>query len=443
MPLIYSFILAAIYYGTHDAIDFAYKMLNQFILSKNTTNKFYLGGDGVQVLSNRWLTFLFGFLSQQHFFSDFSTTKTVKTILKFGYIIGPIVLVVGAFAMLKVQFSTIKMSRQNKLYLSMYILILLIVVLQYFIGKATYYTQAKGAQNVLIYVYLLMILPLAMLNTAMKEGMKVRFLANFLKIMLVCFIFILFIIRIPYTVRLAFGLDRGVILEPSFFSESNKILQQDRNAYVLIEPRKSADTYLVNQTFFGRKIIITKNLVLQVYITPFVDSFKQILGSDLINSNDIPHLWIMYANCKSNQMNNDCHWESHKISEYQKPVLFLFANDYEKNFLSQFLYSHSKNIGVFSLVNNGSAVIFMPSTGGTVEVTIQPKEKKDYDKIFTEILDYIHMSELHKYVNLSRQNDSFILRYSFPQTNSSSLYTLVRLKENYLINVRSNNQDLI
>ena len=58
-----------------------------------------------------------------------------------------------------------------------------------------------------------------------------------------------------FAYQLAYQHERCGILESSFFSKVGDIKRKDNEAFVLFEPRKSADLYISIQPFFGMKMV--------------------------------------------------------------------------------------------------------------------------------------------------------------------------------------------
>lgn len=440
----------AAYYGASQSLELAGLLLNQFTgLGKGFEHvKGFLGGSSVGVFSMQGLTLLFGFLSQQHFQPFVLEIPVINVINHVGVVLGMLVVVLGAIIMWRIYRSPFKLQDKIKLYLLIYITLLATVSFQYYLGKPSYYTQSKAAQNVMPYLYLLMVLPFAVALLAMKEGMKIKRLTLAIAILLIGFLCALIPARVVYTIKLAYSLDRSMIIEPSFFAESQRLLAQDSNPYVLIEPRKSADLYLTTQPFFNHRQIITRDMAMLAYVNYDLANpqFKPVVGSDIIKNQDIPHLWFMRAFCENKfypLTAQTCQWKAERIVEYKIPTLLMFADNYEKNYNQRIVSSHSTKREIFSILTNGSAMLFIPAgEGGKVDVLIQPQDESTYKQQLIEITERVKNNEFGKSVRLKTDGKNISLNYYFAKLSSPALYTISHLKGGYWLNVKLNNRDI-
>lgn len=289
-------------------------------------------GDKLAIFSREWLSFLFGFVSQQHISPFIAEISLVVKIIMAGIFLGGAALFIGFMIMCRV-FLSKTFKNKNWFLLSLYLLTLFTVVAQAFLGNASLYFQAKGAQNVLIYLYAAMLLPLGVGLHATNAGLKIHKAIKVMTITLVLFSVTLLIPRMVYTTQLAFGMERGDILESSYFAAAKKIKNADPEAFVLFEPRKSADLYISMQPFFGKKFVSTRHLILsQETLHPSDNMWlgKIVLASDLIEIKDLPHLWTINSHCKD-KSNRRCKWQTERLINRHSPSVLLFANDYTRN----------------------------------------------------------------------------------------------------------------
>lgn len=442
--IIFSFGLLAIWYAMSATINLAVMMVHQFMQagyfqsSAGAARKAFLG-DSVPVFSLHWLTLAFGFLTQQNFYPFAEESAIINGIIKYiGIMAALFVLIAGSGIMLRV--------KSKKMYLLIYLLALLTVIVQLCIAQSTSYTQAKGVQNIIVYLYIVMLLPFVILVSS-EARTKLKRITTIFCYALACFIFTLFAARMTYTAKLAFGHDRSIIVESSYLSEVQKVLQQDNHAYVLVESRKSADLYLTAQPLYGNRMIPTKDLILLAYVGPYQNAkFKQVLGSDLITTSDLSHLWVMHAECKhkSKKWNiKHCMWEATKVDEQQIPAIFIFGAQYEKNYGNRSLTNNEKNLAMFSFIGNGSAMLLLPANGGSVEVTLQPRVPTDYEKLHAEISDRVKKGEFGKQVRLIAHGGNIKLNYIFPVSKASTLHTISQFTGEYWLNAKVNGKDVV
>lgn len=407
--------------------------------------KHWFLGESLPIFSFEWFSFLFGFLSQQHFQPYATESPVINYIIGFGIVAGFITLINGLVIMFQLYRPKDEIIKETKSYYCVYGIIIITTILQFYLANSSLYTQAKGAQNVLVYFYLLFLLPLVLGNIALKKGINVRKTVLCFNIVFSLFIISLVIPRVAYTFKLAFNYDRSAILESSFFSEAEKIRKLDTQAFVLFEPRKSADLYISGQPFFGAKMVPTRYLVLQnVIIQPDNRWLTQkVLGSDLINLGNLAHVWQLKSECKvtSNILGiTSCVWHKEKLLDRHEPALLLFGDDYQRNFGERSISNDArdtKNIGLFSYIRNGSAMLFIPvGEKKQVEVLMESRDETQFTNMRNEILTRFNQGEFGKQVTVSTQGRFVKLLYQLPKTALPSFILIAHYEGEYWLNVK-------
>ena len=214
---------------------------------------------------------------------------------------------------------------------------------------------------------------------------------------------------------------------------------------MLFEPRKSADLYISIQPFFGARMMATRHLAIKKEkYDPTKQQFigNYILASDLITPNDLPHLWMLQAECTHQwaSLNKDkCKWNHQKLTDLSQPTLLLFGDDYEKNAQERPLFSHSTDTRLFSYLRNGSTMLYLPSEGGEVEVTMQPRDQNNFATMLKEISNRVKQNEFGTHVHLASNGENIKLLFKFPNSKTSSLQLISRFSGEYWINVTYNN----
>lgn len=434
------FWLFAVFVGSAKSIHLADRLFATFagIKDRNAFPIDYLG-QPLSFLSFQVLSFVFGFLSQQHFYPLATESTLVNIVVGIGIVAGLIMFIVGACIVFK-KTNSVRLSGQNKFYFVVYLALIFTVVLQLCFGHSSLYTQAKGAQNVLVYLYVAMLLPLVFKNEIQVKNTNLMKMQNIFKVALVLFILALLTAHIAYTARLAFNQDRGVILESSYFSEAKKITQSDLKAFVLFEPRKSADTYISIQPFFTLRMVPTRYLALNKYslLQHQKTVLSDVLVSDLISTQDLSHLWTLNADCK---MKPRCVWKAEKLLDQHEAKTIMLANDYERNFDERALTKTSQEKAMFSYMRNGSVMLFLPQGDGDVNVTIQPQNMADYAGMLNEASAKAKNGEFGK-VNVSSDGENIYLNYHFVGNNEPSLKLIVYASQAFFVNVKLNNRSV-
>lgn len=433
----------AIWVGSHWSLTFIKLLISGAFDEKAHT---YLN-DSLPIFSLQWLSFTFGFLSQQHFQPFAAEYAVVNYIVSVGVTIGFIALLVGGILIAKVISSKVILNSKKKFYTTLYVTSILVVLIQLYLGHSSLYFQAKGAQNVLICLYLILLVPLALGSLASQEGLKIQFYMVFLSIALLLFLSTLFVARAVYTTKLGFTKDRSTILESSYFAEAKKIISADANAFVLFEPRKSADLYVGVQPFFKNRMVPTRSLAIQKELYN-VDGWKKylVLASDLIELNDLPHLWTLNSVCKekSSMLHTyQCQWKAEKLLEQRIPKLLLFADDYERNFGQKQLIKNDIVPMTVSYLRNGTAMLFVPqNVGGNLEVIMQPRDEIQYVKMLQEITTRLKNGEFGKNVALTSDGLNIKLAYKLAVMHSSMLKLIAHSDKEYWLNVKLDNNEI-
>lgn len=406
-------------------------------------NNFFMG-DRIELFSWNWLSFYFGFLSQQHY-SPFSREfGWLIEVVHIGVVSGIFVLVLGAALMISI-YRKKDLDNTLKSFIALYLLLILIVAVHMFLTQSSIYVQAKGAQNVVSCIYLILLIPIALgLSDIDLSSRKIT------KALLVgCIIFItsLAMPRLIYTLKLGAGHDRSFILGPSYFKAALKIRNLDTTPFVLFEPRKSADLYLGNQPFFGVKAISTRHLVLQkLNMEARPVSSSVVLGPDLIRPNDVPHLWILRAERKDRWPSLrvfDYEWQSERLIDFKSPRVLLFAHDYEQDFGEREIDSKINKVGIFSYLRFGAAMLYLPEgSNGNLEVIMEPREANDYQKMAAEIQDRLKSGELGGDVVVNANGKQITLNISVATSEEPRLCTIARYNGKFWLSVMLDGKQL-
>jgi hypothetical protein len=400
-------------------------------------------GDRIPPFSLRWLTFAFGLVSQQHLQPFAAETPWVLHVIHFGVLLGVAALVLGAIAMLEWWSPRGRRVAGDRFYLALYVVMAAIIAGHLYLAQAYVYTQAKGAQNVLVLVFALLVLPLAVRLRALDQGGRPGALTMVLGIALVSFAGTLVIPRMVYGLRIARVQDRATILEPSYFSQARWLRTQDLDAFVLFEPRKSADLYVSNQSFSGARMVPTRHLALtRMNFETKPPVGERIDGSLLIRPEDIPHLWTLSASSADGGRTYE--WKARRLVERKSPGLLLFADDYERDYGERARSPDAHDVGIFSYMRNGSAMVFLPAgEGGSVEVTLAPRDAADHGRLADEVSKRVAKGEFGSAVRMHDDGTFVTLSYSLPKEDGPRLATVARFSGEYWLNVRLDGKDLL
>ncbi len=420
--------------NSQKSIAFVKGLLLEFL---SQTKSIYLG-DQIPYLSMQWLGFLFGFLSQQHYYPFASEKIFVKLIIALGVISGILILLIGLWVVTQIR---PKESSRPYFYLAIYVTASLIVCSHLYVSGNSLYTQAKGAQNVLVYFYLVILLPLALGLAHPEATPLMRKALKLMKLLTIILILSLLVPRSYYLSKLSANEDRASILDFSYFKESSKILEIDPNAFVLFEPRKSADLYISIQPFAGSRMVPTRHLALESLQRDAAGITKktQTLALDLIKNEDISALWVL-RNKKTDAGNR---WVSERLMYQQEPYLLLSAHNYERSLEERVVHLQSGQTGRFSYLRNGVASLYVPSgKGGQLEVTLEPRDRKDYTEMVKNIEDQLAAGKLSGVLALKKDGTLLRLTYRILVQGQPILKRIAHYSGEFWLNVKLNGEDL-
>ncbi len=438
--------------------------LNVAVQYRHGVDEFF--GVRESIFSIEWLTFFFGALSQQHFEPLVHVYPIITWILPWCVYSGLTVLLIsfalstGLLGPVITGRLTDSSNRQLVVFSTIvYFFSLFVVFVHHFLAQSSLYTQAKGAQNVLVVLYVCMLLPFALAYKLYQDGYRRRWLkivGLVSSVALAVFSIGLIVPRIVYTLMIAFGLGRSSILEPSYFSRAEEILRQDKEAFVLVEPRISADAYLGIQPFAGARMVPTRYLALSVLHNRYIEgkwiefTQRNVVGSDVIVSEDLGHLWSLAAKRVGTRgfgegfEGGNYEWEKERLAEVKEPRLLLFGYDYEAFYGERPRSSRSDDKGWFTFFRNGSAMIVMPTNSKvrSIEAKVQPRDGAYFGVMVRELTRWLEKAG-GGWNARSDTSESFLnIRYEVPSKAEAQLVPLVRYEGEFWMNVRIDGAEL-
>ncbi len=426
-------------------------------------------GDAIPVFSPQWFAFFFGSLSQQHFSPFINVPPSVTGIVQLANFFGILLFCLSFIVSLCLlwivakELTTGESTRRLVVFtLVLYFVSVGILVIHQLVAQSSLYTQAKGAQNVLVVLYVCMLLPFGAAYKLHRDGYRMRWIKIIALPYAISgsgFLIGLGVLRVLYAVMLGCGLGRSTVLESSFFARAAEILDADREAYVLIEPRTSADVYLNIQPFTEARMIPTRYLGLKSVKSVFsgsrwlrhdVDMNK--LGSDYLNVRDLPHLWSLSAKKVGTRgfgegfEGGKYEWEKERLVEVKEPRLLLFGYDYEAFYGERARSSRSEDKGWFTFFRNGSALMVLPAHGETkrIELKLQPRDSVNFGPMVKEVRSWTDTATLAKRFlqGIDTLGGFITLRYEVPAAGEAKIVALVRYWGEFWMNVRIDGAEL-
>lgn len=397
-------------------------------------------GEQISYVSLEWTSFLFGFLSQQHHPPFAEKLNAVRAVVGLGVICGVLALCIGALIMCMVRKSNWQLTVSLRSYVTIYFAAILIVIVNLYLSGSTLYTQAKGSQNILIYFYLVLLLPLAVSSRSVESKWMAK-LVRSLRMLLVVFAAALLIIHTTFVLRLAWNFDRSTILGPSFFSRVEEIHELDGNAFILFEPRKSADSYLGALPFAEKRMLTTRHLSYQFVErhSPERATVTTVLGPDLIRPSDIPHLWMVWAEKKDRWPSLrvfDYEWQSERLIDLKDPLVLLSGDDYERDFGERDVDRETTKARTFSYLRNGVAMLYLPEGNyGSLEVILEPRDAINYEEMALEIERRLKSGEFGADVVANANGKQITLNMSVAASGEPRLRTIARYSGEFWLSV--------
>jgi hypothetical protein len=320
--------------------------------------------------------------------------------------------------------------------------------------------QAKSAQYLLLSVYFVMLLPMLLffkqdnLNESLKIWKSWKSNPQFAYVcILLCFSVFLWIPRMVYVDRIALHKDRSSIIEPSFFSEAERIKREDENPFVIFEPRISADVYFPFQSLAGYRLVPSRHLVLQGIVDKGVaylqDKTISRLPSDFISEEDLSHLWKL----RSSKIEGKFKWQGEKLIHKTTPDLIFTGYDYQRDYgiksrskrNGDLLVSDDK--GMFSYLRNGTVMIYLPSGGPFhLEVKIYNRDPANIENLkllSKEVEKRASAGEFKSLYSFEEREGVITLLFDFEASKNSRFTLVSRFSSEYWFNARLDGKEMI
>jgi hypothetical protein len=396
----------------------------------------YMGAP-VEAFSAKWFAFAFGLLSQQHVMPLVAQIGVVDLAMRAAAVVGLACVLGGMWVLVRAQAAgTLRpMGREAALYA----LALVFALAHLYMVRKSMYTQAKGAQNVLLLVYAVMVIPIAF---AAQGQARMR---RFLVALMAALIALSLVPRATYMLRFAGGFDRTSILEASYFEEAQRIRRTDPRAFVLVEGRVSADLYAASQPFFGARMLPTRHIVIKKADLQTGPYGVVATVPDFIAPEDLPHLWLLrphrepkwrwlealpYVSGYLTRPSYRTTWHAERLADAGRPTVILTGDLYER--ASERTARSAMAIGPnapagFAGIRNGFVTIFVPAQIAAV-VTLEARPAAGV--------------EPGADAKITSTGDALKMEYALPAASHAAFRVVARCRAECLVRVQVDGKDV-
>jgi hypothetical protein len=429
-----------------------------FSLSTSKEILMYMGAP-VPTFGTQWFAFVAGLSSQQHFMPYSGEYPPYYEVLHLGSAAATIAFVLGLAAMARWAAQHRVSWRPALQDGAIYAAALVTVVVHIVLVRSSLYTQAKGAQNVLVLIYVLLLLPLALLMRDVPQSGLALWLRRGIVASLVALSTALLFVRVQYAERMGLQLDRSGILEASYFDEARRIRAADPQALVLFEPRKSADLYMSNQPFFGGRMLPTRDLVLQKSITKPGGAYdsRVAMAVEFVDPDNLAHVWTLraarrerfwwlhyiYERIPSTPVPYLYEWRAERLLDHKEPVLVLSGDGFERPYGKLPLgIEKSGEPALFSFMRNGVISLYIPpGAAPRVDIELHPRQG-EYPLLEGPVRQRFEAGEFGPEARFSATGKVVRLSYQLPRAEAPTLRTIMRHKGEFFVNVKVDGRDL-
>jgi hypothetical protein len=418
-----------------------------------------LFGDSVKIGSGEWLSFLFGSLSQQHYPPFAVLSATVLSMTRLASVAGLVLLFMGTCVAFVALAQTIRTRHEGKFEnakrataAALFSLAAIATIAHLAIVQTSMYTQAKGAQDVLpLVLVVLLVVPFGVLWSGASAFPGSRSLGLLMGAILVVFLCGLAVPRVSFALKLSRQQDRATVLEQSAFDQAAIIEHKDPLALVLFEPKNVSDIYVNTQAFFGYRMVPTQYLVLQ-QSDDGLNAKRASSALQFVAADDLQHLWTLSArrvreqSCVFNLV-YDCpryEWMAVEVALTGKPELLLAGNQSTRFLLYQRLLRGSPDLGWFSYLHSGDgAVVIPPSTQPhNINVVVRPSTESQAGHVRSETFAFLDQLPLvHELAPVGNDDD---IAYSLmvPASREPTYVPVISTSSELLVNVRVDGMEL-
>lgn len=392
-------------------------------------------GEKLAVPSRDWLAFVVGLISQQHIAPLVKEPTWLGLDLAIGIAFAGAAFALGIALFARAAIRAPLLDPGRRYCLLLYATLVIVVTMHMYAANSYIYMQAKGAQNVLPFIYAVMVLPLALVQSRDRVG---RLMSFALAACLLALFVALLVLRLEFGRRIAYESDRSTIVEASYFAAASRVRAADPHAFVLFVPRKSGDLYLTDEPFFGMRVVPTRYLALTelVFHLDGVTS-KRVDASHFIRPTDWPHLWTIGATAGSEPK-----WRAERVFDGTRPVVYLAADGYERRRVRS--SEAPGGVRTLSEIRRGSAMLYLPAgAGGELTVYLAPADGRHRAKLRDEIEARIREGQFDPAFQLNDSGASaIVLRAHLDRAPGARLLTIARGEGSFLLGATLDSEDL-
>jgi hypothetical protein len=445
------------YAGMLKSVQIAQVLINASLQRSTPKDMLIYMGNPIDAFSVQWIAFLTGMVSQQHFDPYVLDYPAVPLMMRVAVVGACALFLLGLALMARWALERRGSWRPVLQDAAVYGIALATIAVHLVLVRTSLYTQAKGAQNILVLVFIVLLMPLALAYRDLPRTLPVRMLLRAAAVALLLFVAMSLVMRSMFGYRLGLGLDRSAILEPSFFAEAARIRKADPQALVLFEPRKSADLYTHNQAFFGLRAVPTRELILQKSRRTPGGSWDitRAQAVEFVEESDLPHTWLLRSTSarrwpflqrwahKIPQMPMMYEWHAERLADSTGPRIVMSGDTYERPYGELNLGGEPQGArALFNFARNGIVSLYLPANmPARVSVELKPREG-GYDALVAETRKRVEAGEFGADTRMTATGKVVRLESSIPAAAKPTLRHVAAYKGEFFVNVKVDGKDV-
>jgi hypothetical protein len=136
-------------------------------------------------------------------------------------------------------------------------------------------------------------------------------------------------------------------------------------------------------------------------------------------------------------------WKAERVTAGKAPALYMFGDDYERNYGERPRSADGRDVGMFSYLRNAAALLFLPPGAPfEVEVRLAPREPPGYAAMLAEVTGRMGRGQFGPSARMEHDGGWISLRHSFAASDVPRLVPIAQFSGEYWLNVRLDGEEL-